>query len=121
MQTADSWECEHTTFVFRFRAAEWRLLFQPEMGAIFVVIGDVLREQALQMRLVHGDHMIQQIAAAAFRPSFSDSVLPGALVRSSEPGGQTKRFLMLYDYVASCLNCSGKCGAPRNAAPGAPR
>jgi len=38
------------------------------------------------MRLVHGDHMIQQIAAAAFHPSFSDSVLPGALVRSSDGG-----------------------------------
>ena len=48
------------------------------MGAVLVVIRDIRREQAPQVRLIDGDHVIQQFAAAAANPPLRDSILPGA-------------------------------------------
>jgi len=46
------------------------------MGAIFVVVGDVLAERAFQMTFIEGNDVIQQVSAAASYPALRDSVLP---------------------------------------------
>lgn len=58
-------------------------LAQPEMRSILVVVADIFVEKAFQMPFVEHNHMIQQVAAATFHPTLGDSVLPGALERSS--------------------------------------
>ena len=41
------------------RSAAWRFLPKPKMGTIFVVVGNVLAEQAFQVAFVEGDDVIQ--------------------------------------------------------------
>jgi hypothetical protein len=50
--------------------AKWSLLFQSEMRAILMVVVQVLFHQSLQMTLVQGDHMIEQISSAVVNPAF---------------------------------------------------
>jgi hypothetical protein len=40
-------------------SAAWRFLPESEMRAIFVVVGNVLAEQAFQMTFIEGDDVIQ--------------------------------------------------------------
>ena len=40
------------------RSAAWRFLPKPKMGTIFVVVGNVLAEQAFQVAFVDGDDVI---------------------------------------------------------------
>jgi hypothetical protein len=47
------------------------------MRAVFVVIPDVFREQALQMAFIHRNDVIEQISSAAFNPTLRNSILPG--------------------------------------------
>ena len=35
------------------------------------------------MGLIHGDHLVEQVAATAFDPTLGNSVLPGTFERSS--------------------------------------
>jgi len=49
------------------------------MGAVVMVIRDVLREQSLQVSFVQRNDLIEQFAAAASHPALRDSVLPGTL------------------------------------------
>jgi hypothetical protein len=50
---------------FPSRPTELSLLAQPKMRSVFVVVSNVLVEQALQVRLVHRHDVIQQIASMA--------------------------------------------------------
>jgi len=45
------------------------------MGAIVVVVGNVLAEQAFQMTFIEGKDVIQQVSAAASYPALRDPVL----------------------------------------------
>ena len=47
------------------------------MRSVFMVIGNVLTAQPLQMSLMERNDMIQHLPAAAAHPSLGDSVLPG--------------------------------------------
>jgi len=38
------------------------------MGAVLVVIGNILREQTLQMALIQGDHVVEQVMPTALDP-----------------------------------------------------
>jgi len=48
------------------------------MRAVVVVVADVFRDQSLQMAFIERDDVIQQIAPAAFDPTFRHTILPGA-------------------------------------------
>ena len=48
------------------------------MGAVVVVVGDVIREQPSQMTLVENDDVIEQLPADAADPSFRDAVANGS-------------------------------------------
>src|SRR5271169_2513615 len=53
------------------------------MGAVLMVIADIVGEQPLQMGLIQRNHMIEKITSAALHPAFGNAVLPRALERSS--------------------------------------
>ena len=84
MQPANALPANQRTVFQRAYPASRRLLVQPEVGSVVVIIGNVLREQSLQMALIQGDHVVQQVAAAASDPTFGDAVLPGALNRGTD-------------------------------------
>jgi hypothetical protein len=54
---------------------------QAEVGSIFVVVANIIREQPLQMPLVQHDDMIEQIAPATLDPSLRDTILPWTFER----------------------------------------
>ena len=56
-------------------SAPWRSLAQPKVRAVFVMVGNVLGEQPLQVPLVESNHMVQQLAAAVPDPTFGDTIL----------------------------------------------
>jgi len=56
-----------------------RLLAQPEMRPILVVIADVFVHQAFQMAFVENDDMVEEVSAAIPNKPLSHAVLPGAL------------------------------------------
>ena len=55
-----------------------RRIPQLSVDSIGVVIVDVLSEKALQVFLIHHDHMIEKLATGSADPSFGDPILPGA-------------------------------------------
>ena len=55
-----------------------RLLLQPKMSPVLMVVADVLDHQAPEMPLIEHDHMIEQVSAAAADEPLGDTVLPRA-------------------------------------------
>ena len=55
------------------------MLAQPEMGPVVMVVGDVIREEPLEVALVQRNDLVEQLAPAAADPAFRDSILPRAL------------------------------------------
>jgi hypothetical protein len=49
---------------------------QLSVDSIGVVIVDVPSEKALQVFLIHHDHMIEKLATDSADPSFGDPILP---------------------------------------------
>ena len=81
MQTAQSWHGNNFALRFwiRFHLASCRrLLCQSEMSPIFMVVIDVLVQEALQMALIQHDHVVEQVTAAVADKALRDSVLPWA-------------------------------------------
>jgi len=58
------------------RASCWRVLAQPEMCSILMVVADVFAHEALEMMLIEHDHMIQEVASAASNPTLRRTILP---------------------------------------------
>src|ERR1039458_4649997 len=91
MQPAHALLANHCTLFPRARPASRRLLIQPEVGSVVVIIGNVLGEESLQMALIQGDYVVEQVAAAASDPTFGDAILPGTPDRGTDrwelPGG----------------------------------
>src|SRR5262249_17903137 len=52
------------------------LFLKSTMGAILVVVIYIRSKQALQMRLVDDNHVVQQFATTVADPTFGDPVLP---------------------------------------------
>jgi hypothetical protein len=74
MQPAHAPLANHCTVFQRACPASRRLLVQPEVRSVVVIIGNVLGEESLQMPLIQGDHVVEQVAAAApnaRRPHFA--------------------------------------------------
>jgi len=63
--------------------ARWRVLHQPQMRPICMVIADVLAHESIQMQFVYYDHVIKQVSAAASHPTLGNAVLPRAAIRRS--------------------------------------
>jgi hypothetical protein len=84
MQPAHALLANHGTPFQRACPASRRLLVQPEVGSVVVIIGDVLREEALQMSLIQRDHVVEQVTAAASDPTLGDTILPGTLNRGTD-------------------------------------
>src|SRR5262249_1139943 len=84
MQAAEPRTCSHSPRACRSLAAERSSLAQSKMSSVFVVIAEVLGQEALQMRFVKRDHMVQKVTPAALDPSLRDSVLPRTLQGGSD-------------------------------------
>src|ERR1017187_127138 len=84
MQPAHALLANHCTVFQRACPASRRLLLQPEVGSVVVIIGNVLREQSLQMALIQRDHVVEQVAAGASDPTLGDAILPGTSNRGTD-------------------------------------
>src|ERR1035441_5677602 len=61
-----------------------RVLPQPEMSPVFVIIAEVFFQQSSQMSLVQNDHMVEQLPTHTPNPTLGDAVLPGTAKNSSD-------------------------------------
>src|ERR1035441_1474130 len=77
MQPAHALLADHGTVFPRACPASRRLFIQPEVGSVVVIIGNVLGEESLQMALIQGDHVVEQVAAAASDPALRNSIGEG--------------------------------------------
>src|ERR1035437_5747983 len=76
MQPAHAPLANHCTVFQRACPASRRLLVQPQVGSVVVIIGNVLGEESLQMALIQGDYVVEQVAAATSDPTLGDTILP---------------------------------------------
>jgi hypothetical protein len=77
MQPTQSIMGKHATRGYAASSAAWGSLAQSKVGAVFMMVGDVLGKQPLQVPLVESNHMVEQLAAAAAHPALGDTILPG--------------------------------------------
>jgi hypothetical protein len=84
MQPAESFTRKDATASHGTNSSARRSLPQSEMRAVLVVVTHVFREQPLQMAFIHGNHVIQQVPAAALDPTLRDAILPRTLKRSPD-------------------------------------
>src|ERR1700739_2247663 len=86
MQATESSERLNPASAGRFPgdgAAFWRVLGQPQMGSVLMVVGDIFAHESLQMPFIEHDDVIQQVTAAASHPTLCDSILPGTAKRGA--------------------------------------
>ena len=79
VETAEAWQRSQTGIADRLwldRTSTGRVFAQRVMDAVFVVIADVLADDAVEVFFIHRDDMVEDLAAAASDPSFGGSVLP---------------------------------------------
>jgi hypothetical protein len=81
VQTAQAIMGKRATRAPAASSAPRRSLSQPKMRAVFVMVGDVLRKQPLQVPPVESNHMVEQLAAAASHPTLGNTILPGTYER----------------------------------------
>lgn len=86
VQTSDTSKRNDPALGSRPNPACRTLLAQPEMSAVCVIVGDVIREQSLQVPRVDWNHVVEQFAAAASHPAFGNPILPRAANRSLRAG-----------------------------------
>src|SRR5664279_2059780 len=84
MQPAHALLANHRTLFQRACPASRRLLVQPEVGSVVVIIGNVLGEESLQMTLIQRDHVVEQVTAAASDPTLGGPILPGTPNRGTD-------------------------------------
>src|ERR1019366_7710288 len=84
MQPAHALLANHCTVFQRAYPASRRLLVQPEVGSVVVIIGNVLRQKSLQVALIQRDYVVEQVAAAASDPTLGDPILPGTPNRGTD-------------------------------------
>src|ERR1035438_7446786 len=77
MQPAHALPANHCALSQRACPASRRLLVQPQVRSVVVIIGNVLGEESLQMTLIQRDYVVEQVAAAASDPTLGDTILPG--------------------------------------------
>src|SRR5450759_4452704 len=59
MQPAHALLASHRTLFQRACPASRRLFIQSEVGSVVVIIGNVLREESLQMALIQRDYVVE--------------------------------------------------------------
>ena len=84
MQPAHALLANHCTLFQRACPASRRLLVQHQVRSVVVRIRNVLGEESLQMALIQGDHVVEQVAAAASDPTLGDPILPGTPNRGTD-------------------------------------
>jgi hypothetical protein len=84
MQPAHALLANHCTVFQRAYPASRRLLVQPEVGSVVVIIGNVLGEESREMSRNQGDYVVEQVAAAASDPTLGDPILPRTLNRGTD-------------------------------------
>src|SRR5664279_5036238 len=84
MQPAHALLANHRPLFQRACPTSRRLLIQPEVGSVVVIVGNVLGEESLQMSLIQRDHVVEQLAAAASDPTLGDPILPGTPNRGTD-------------------------------------
>src|SRR5215469_3033382 len=72
---------KYATRGYTANSAPRRSLAQPKVRAVFVMVGDVLGKQPLQVPLVESNHVVEQLAATAPHPTLGDAILPGTFER----------------------------------------
>lgn len=81
VQPTDTRQSDNLGFSCRalgYGSRRWSRLVEAEVGAVVVVVGDVIRQQSSQMALVENDDVIEQLAADAADPSLCDGIVPRA-------------------------------------------
>jgi hypothetical protein len=68
----------------RRNSTSGRVLPQPEMSPVFVVIADVFSQQASQVPLVQYDYVAEQIPTHTPNPALGDAILPGTAKSGSD-------------------------------------
>src|ERR1039458_8935291 len=91
MQPAHAPLVNHCTVFQRACPTSRRLLIQPEVGSVVVIVGNVLGDESLQMALIQRDYVVQQVAAAASDPTFGDAILPGTSNRGTDRRSEERR------------------------------
>jgi hypothetical protein len=84
MQPAHALLANHCIVFQRACPASRRLLVQPQVGSVVVIIGNVLGEESLQMALIQRDYVVEQVAAAASDPTLGDAILLGTPNRGTD-------------------------------------
>src|SRR5260370_36820611 len=54
----------------------WRVLCEPKMRPVLMVVEHVGRHQPFEMPLIQDDHVGQQVASATSHPALRNTVLP---------------------------------------------
>jgi hypothetical protein len=70
--------------------ARWRFLPECKMGAVLVVVANLLREQSLQMAFVDCNDVVQEVTTATLDPRFRDAVLPRTFEGGSDRGDRQR-------------------------------
>src|ERR1039458_7167211 len=81
MQITEPWHANRLGLhrsVLCSRSAHRRLLCQPKMCPVIMVVTHVLGHHASEMAFVEHDDMIEQISSATCHPTLSDAILPRA-------------------------------------------
>jgi len=79
VQPAESRKGLNLAFTFRENFCSTtcgRVLREPKMSAVMVIVEEVRGHQPIEMPLIQDDHVIQQVASAASHPTLSNTVLP---------------------------------------------
>ena len=66
------------------RPTRWRILREPQMRAVLVVVAHVLSHKSSQVSLIEDDHVIEQISSATSHRALRNPVLPRAAKRGTE-------------------------------------
>ncbi len=72
VETAEAWQRSQTRiadWLWLDRTSTRRVFAQRIMDAVFVVIADVLADDAAEVIFIHRDDMVENLAAAASDPS----------------------------------------------------
>src|ERR1700688_856905 len=54
----------------------WRVLREPKMRPVLVIVELVCRHQPFEMPLIQDNHVVQQVASTTSHPALSNTVLP---------------------------------------------
>src|SRR6266850_1894422 len=66
--------CTHTADFCRPTC--WRVLREPKMRPVLVIVVQVRRHQPFEMALIQDNHVVKQVASATSHPALSNTVLP---------------------------------------------